>query len=391
MISQRELAEADRHALLARPVYTEEWSWASQRASNPYPVPVAPIVNQNEDRSTPHPQPILPTSIQLSLDESATIQDPNAFMQGVQSVQSNLNDIDEGIYSTSLSNHIHGMITALPVLGTETSIPVYSTQTPIQTSVNTRSDEEVPLPITVTPPNTDLMAAMIKLGIPFTDCALLESPPMAHTVAQRTLSGAVGVGAFLGRKLLGCMYEMLRVTVHVENQLESNTNMNSNHPQLSASSTTSASTLPSQVIETRQTLLLFNEISEAERTLFLEEFLVSNGSRPFSENEIYRIKCLPLFTVRTKVSCATSLPLSLPLPFLSSPPPSSSSSRPVSISDCSGGAYWCDNSSVLDGIVYPSSTQGHSYLLKNLLVYWPYYFFLCNTSILRCSVVQKFI
>ena len=364
MISQKELAEADRHALLARPVYTEEWSWASQRAPNPFPVPVAPVVNQNEDRATPHPQPILSTSIQLSLDESATIQDPNAFMQGVQSVQSNLNDIDEGIYSTSLSNHVHGMIAALPVLGTQTSIPINSTQTPIHTSLSTRSDEDVPLPINVTPPNTDLMAAMIKLGIPFTDYALLESPPMAHTAAQRTLSGAVGVGAFLGRKLLGCMYEMLRVNVQVENQLESNTNLNSNHPQLSASSSASATTIPSQIIEIRQPLLAFNEISEAERTLFLEEFLVSNGSRPFSEEEIYRIKCLPLFTVRPKVSCPTSLPLSLPLPFLSSPSLSlsSSSSRPVSITDCSGGAYWCDNSSVLDGIVYPSSIQGRSHL-----------------------------
>ena len=360
MISQRELEIADGHALLGRPVYTEEWSWASQRAPNPFPVPIAPVVNPNEDTSTHHP--ISSTLILPSPDESTTVQNVlttfNALAAGVQS---SLNDIDEGIYSTSLSNQIHGTIGAIPVLGPQIPNLMSSTQTPTHTSVQTRSDEETLL-MTVSPPNTDLMAAMVKVGIPFPDYALLDSPPMAHTAAQRTLCGAVGVGALLGRKLLGCMYEMLRVTVHVENQLESNTNMNSNHPQLSATSTTSASTLPSQVIETRQTLLLFNEISEAERTLFLEEFLVSNGSRPFSENEIYRIKCLPLFTVRTKVSCAASLPLSLPLPFLSSPPLSSSSSRPVSISDCSGGAYWCDNSSVLDGIVYPSSTQGHSYL-----------------------------
>ena len=373
MISQRELEIADGHSLLGRPVYTEEWSWASQRAPNPFPVPIAPVVNPIEDTSTHHP--ISSTLILPSPDESTTVQNVlTTFNVLAAGVQGSLNDIDEGIYSTSLSNQIHGIIAAIPVLGPQIPNPMSSTQTPTHTSVQTRSDEETLL-MTVSPPNTDLMAAMVKVGIPFPDYALLDSPPMAHTAAQRTLCGAVGVGALLGRKLLGCMYEMLKVTVQIENQLESNSNLhsNSNLPILSSLSSASATTHPSQVLEIRQPLLLFNEISEAERTLFLEEFLVSNGAKPFSEEEINRIKCLPLFTVRPKLSGAISSPLSLPLPFFASSSSSSSPSpslpHPISISDCTAGAYWCDNNSIMDGIVYPSPTQGPGYLSISLLVY----------------------
>ena len=369
---------------MARPVYTEEWTWTSQRGSNPFPIPTARVTrtSDTETRSksipTQSPAPVLtvispllpnlsvvPTMSALTSSDVRTPVHSSVAPLPVSTLQYSMNDIDDDAEGNffSLNPVSNNNVAPLALATVITASPEVLTEDPAQSSTTVENDQERGrMALQISLPNQDLMAAMIKLGIPFIDYAFLGNPPVAHSIAQRDLFRAVGGGASLGRRLLECMYTMLKMIVQIENQIISNKNDNSNLLMPSTSTSTSTSILAPSVrtIQINEPLLQFNNISESERTLFLTEILISSRAKPFSMTETNRLKSLPLFTVRPKGSQPLSLPLSLPfsvplsLPFttpLPLPPP-------IAINDCPGGAYWCDNIAVLDGIVYPSSTQG---------------------------------
>lgn len=186
-------------------------------------------------------------------------------------------------------------------------------------------------PLAELPPNRDLLAAMVKLGVPFLDRGILDGPPAALVHAQRRVLDEVGGASSLGRRLLRCMYGLL--TAHV--LLEDDSNLSGTG-----------------------SLLHFNDLNETERTLFLFEMLASSRAKPLTAVEVTHLKVLPLFTVHVKNESASTSQVT------GSNRPSHSdnidTSDCVSVTSCTHGVFWCENRSLLDGVTHQSLPGTHS-------------------------------
>ena len=354
----------------AQPVYTEEWNWTAQRGSNPYPIPLAvPVtattvtVTATTTTSTTASavsEPALKNADPRSSNPSGAVLNPQPDSQSSEIIpittpvtpststssatssnqqrQSSLNDIDEGPYDAFFLTDPAQRTAPLPLplalaqsaIAIVTAIAT-ANATATATATATDAAQRGDGLSAAFPPNSDLLQAMIKLGIPFLDYALLSQPPSALVDEKAHVQRTVGGAALLGRRLLECMYALLNVSVLSEGTLDPPSGM-SLPLSLSPESKAAAS----------QPFLQFNEITEAERTLFLLEILISSRAKPLTADEVIRLKSLPLFTVRAKDQ--------------------HSNPRPIAIADCVEGIFWCDNGAVLDGIVYPSATGGMSFL-----------------------------
>jgi hypothetical protein len=203
----------------------------------------------------------------------------------------------------------------------------------------------------VSAPNRDLLEAMVRLGLPFVDKALLPHTPIATVAAQNEVFLSVGGAATLGRRLLESTYSMLGVYVQRESDL----------------TCTDAVSVPQSAVEPRP-LLRFDTLPEASRTLILFEIQASSRAKPLRDLELTHLKALPLFTLHEALgsrmqtapvatSTSTSFPASFPTSSTLFSTAFSSASTPcVSISACTSGVYWCDNKAVLDGVL--SSMSG---------------------------------
>ena len=174
---------------------------------------------------------------------------------------------------------------------------------------------------TIPAPNNDLLAAMIKLGLPFTDTSLLRAPPGALVTGQLEIFRNVGAVAVLGRRLLASMYAMRDVNL-----------------QQGGGSVPLGISSPQNMIMDTEHVLKFNEITEEQRTLLLFEILVSCRAKPLTAAEMIQLKSLPLFTTH---SSTTNFSIS--------------GSPCVSIADCPDGLFWCESKTVLDSVLLPTS------------------------------------
>ena len=122
-------------------------------------------------------------------------------------------------------------------------------------------------------------------------------------------------------------------------------------------------------------LLQFNSLTESERSLILMEILLSNRAKPLSAEEKVHLKALPLFT-----------------PWVRNQGPGSGAQNegrnqlwnqvqnqiqgpvqgpPVSIAECVSGVFWCNSSTVFEGIVYPSvAAEGNTFYLRFFFVFF---------------------
>lgn len=185
----------------------------------------------------------------------------------------------------------------------------------------------VPVVETAPAPNSDLLEAMIKLGLPFTDTSLLKGAPGALVTAQLETFRNVGAVAVLGRRLLAGMHAMRDVTLQQGREVAGPSGVSS----------------PLNILQETGRVLKFNDITEEQRTLILFEILVSCRAKPLTTAEMAQLKVLPLFTIHSLV---TSF--------------STSASPCVSIADCPDGLFWCESKAVLDSVLLPT-TEGSEF------------------------------
>ena len=144
----------------------------------------------------------------------------------------------------------------------------------------------VPVVETAPAPNSDLLEAMIKLGLPFTDTSLLKAPPSALVIAQLETFRNVGAVAVLGRRLLAGMHAIRDVTLQQGREEAGPSGVSS----------------PQNILQETERVLKFNDITEEQRTLILFEILVSCRAKPLTTAEMAQLKALPLFTIHSPVT-----------------------------------------------------------------------------------------
>jgi hypothetical protein len=173
-------------------------------------------------------------------------------------------------------------------------------------------------------PSSELFAVMIKLGLPVLDYGLLEVPPTALLNAQAEVLRSFGGGA-LGRKLLESLYTMVHKNVMV-------------YKPINSDETQGVS------VEEAGFILSFQDISDSERILILQEILKSHNIKNLNPVEISQLQILPLFTARSGSNTTAVL--------------TSSEYCAIAIADCLHGVYWCLNQAVLEGIYIPTDVPG---------------------------------
>lgn len=175
-------------------------------------------------------------------------------------------------------------------------------------------------------PSSELFAVMIKLGLPVLDCGLLEVPPTALLNAQAEVLRGFGGGA-LGRRLLESLYTMVHKNVMVYKPMESDETQ-------------------AQGVSVKEEgfILSFQDISDSERILILQEILKNHNIKNLNPVEISQLQILPLFTARSGSNTTAVL--------------TSGEYCAIAIADCLHGVYWCLNQAVLEGIYIPTDVPG---------------------------------
>jgi hypothetical protein len=311
---------------------SDEWSWTSFRGEYPFPVPLPPPLLDLPDALSlvpPTASPSTPSATPLSLTH--TPQPLNTIIPSFETIPQN--PTTNSAPTPADPDDFNFYTNPFP---TGEGDPVPSVPEPQES---------------VSAPNRDLLEAMVRLGLPFVDKALLPHTPIATVAAQNEVFLSVGGAATLGRRLLESAYSMLGVYVQRESDL----------------TCTDAVSVPQSAVEPRP-LLRFDTLPEASRTLILFEIQASSRAKPLRDLELTHLKALPLFTLHEALgsrmqtapvatSTSTSFPASFPTSSTLFSTAFSSASTPcVSISACTSGVYWCDNKAVLDGVL--SSMSG---------------------------------
>jgi hypothetical protein len=143
-----------------------------------------------------------------------------------------------------------------------------------------------------------LKAAIVALGVPVLDAGLLDGLPVSIMANTST--------ATVGRKLLNSIHSLMTNNVVICEAMAT-------------------------AVVPKSPMLLFEQLDRLQRQTLLVEIYKDHRNMNFTEPEIQKFKSLRLFTER------------------------GSAARSVSISECSGGVYWCGSDAALEGIPLPSS------------------------------------